>query len=218
MDAGVPMVECDVTLSKDGELIIIHDETLDRTTDGKGRVRAFDTAYLKTLDAGSWFSREYAGEKIPTLLELLDLARGTCKLNIEIKSEAVLKKTSSDGIEAKVAALVKKYHMEQDVIVSSFHPTAIQRVKNESPKIKTALLLWRPMYRAPRYYQGKYACDAIHMNVKRTKKIHIQLCLEANIEVRVYTVNDVAKAKALKLWGATGIFTDNPERIAAALR
>ena len=218
IDAGVDMVECDVTLSKDGEVVVIHDDTLDRTTNGRGKIQKKSLAELRSLDAGTWFSPEFRGEKIPLLSELLDLVRGKCIINIEIKEEAVHKKDTADGIEAKVVSLVEAHRMEKSVIVSSFYPLAIERVKRIAPSIRTALLLWRTMMRKPAFYQKRYMCDDIHLNAKKTKKIHVQGCVEAGIPVRIYTVNDVKKAETLREWGVTGIFTDVPARMIEKFR
>jgi glycerophosphoryl diester phosphodiesterase len=94
---GADMVECDIHLSKDGHMVVIHDDRLDRTTNGKGLVREKTLAELKALDAGSWYGGEFAGEKISTLEELLDLAQGKVEVIIESAvTEAVAMKNSGD--------------------------------------------------------------------------------------------------------------------------
>ena len=98
INVGADMAEIDVTLTSDGYIVVIHDETLDRTTDGSGEVFQFTLAELQELDAGSWFDRSFAGEPIPTLDQVLDEVEGRILLNVEIKSEAV-----DRGIVDKVA-------------------------------------------------------------------------------------------------------------------
>lgn len=107
------MMECDVRQSKDGRIVVIHDAKLDRTTSGTGPVGEKTLAELKELDAGSWFSAEFAGERIPTLEELLDLVKGSgVKLIIEIKEA---------GLEDAVVALIQQKDMRDEAIIGSFH-------------------------------------------------------------------------------------------------
>ena len=103
---GADGIELDVQLTRDGELVVIHDETLDRTTTGRGSVYSYTFAELRTLDAGSWFARSTKPERIPHLQEVFDLLAGTdILLNVELKNDVVL----YDGIEAKLCALLAAY-------------------------------------------------------------------------------------------------------------
>jgi glycerophosphoryl diester phosphodiesterase len=88
MDAGAQMIELDVTLSRDRQLVVIHDETVDRTTNGAGLVKDLTLSELTRLDAGSWFDPEFANERLPTLAQVLETVRGQLMVNIEIKPEA----------------------------------------------------------------------------------------------------------------------------------
>jgi len=106
------MVECDVRRSGDGRLVVIHDPTVDRTTNGRGAVADMSLAELRELDAGSWFSAEFAGERIPTLEEVLDLPRGRSKLIVEVKEE---------GLEDEVVSAAEARGMDDEVLVASFH-------------------------------------------------------------------------------------------------
>ncbi|MEW5822068.1 MAG: glycerophosphodiester phosphodiesterase family protein, partial [Cyanobacteriota bacterium] len=110
--SGVPFIELDVTLTKDGELIIIHDDTLDRTTNGKGLVSEFTLEELKKLDAGEWFCREFKGEQLPTLSEVLDRYGNKIAINIEIKSQ----NDPDTPIVDKVVEMVKNKKLESAVV------------------------------------------------------------------------------------------------------
>ncbi len=131
-------IEMDVQLSKDGVPVIIHDFSVDRTTNGNGYVRDLTLAQLKQLDAGSWFSPEDKGEQIPTLEEVLEIVKGKTKLNLEIKTAGGL----YEGIERKVIELVQKYSMEKDVVLTSFDHCVIKKANKMSANIETGLIIY----------------------------------------------------------------------------
>ena len=108
MDAGAPMVELDVTFSRDRKLVVIHDETLDRTTNGHGPVHEYTLEELKHLDAGSWFHSDFAEQRLPELGEVLDLFDGRVIANIEIKFNAYEPHHPHDAIEKQVVKLAKE--------------------------------------------------------------------------------------------------------------
>ena len=139
MDLGADMVEIDVTLSSDEVVIVLHDDTLDRTTDGTGLAQETSWEDIQTLDAGSWFDRRFAGEPVPSLAQILDLVKGQILINIEIKAEAV-GESPRGGIEEKVAEEVRKRDMVDQVIVSSFNPRALVHLHEVAPEIRSASL------------------------------------------------------------------------------
>lgn len=118
IELGAQGLELDVQLSSDGKLVVIHDEKLDRTSNAKGWVKDKTLDELKSLDFGSWFSKAFAGEKIPLLDEVMELISAWDGiLNIEIKSGVVI----YPDIEQKVAAAISKFNMHDRIIVSSFN-------------------------------------------------------------------------------------------------
>src|SRR5579859_1435871 len=125
LDLGADWIELDVHLTRDGALAVIHDESVDRTTDGHGLVRDHSLAELKLLDAGAWFNPTYAGERIPTLDEVLSWARSRDTIvDIEIKNAPIYYR----GIEEAVVKALENAHMTEQVIVISFDRNAVQRV------------------------------------------------------------------------------------------
>jgi glycerophosphoryl diester phosphodiesterase len=128
MQAGCDMVELDVTLTKDRKVVVIHDDTLERTTNGKGLVRAHTLEEIKRLDAGSWFDPRFSMERVPELSEVMKLTSGRCMLNIEIKESAFEAAYPSDAIEHQVVKLVKTSGAMDRVIVSSFDKRMLQRI------------------------------------------------------------------------------------------
>jgi glycerophosphoryl diester phosphodiesterase len=128
MQAGCDMIELDVTLTRDRKVVVIHDDTLDRTTNGKGPVSGHAFEEIKALDAGSWFGARFAAERVPELSEVIKLTAGRCMLNIEIKESAFEAIYPVDAIEHQVVKLVKTSGAMDRVIVSSFDQRILERI------------------------------------------------------------------------------------------
>lgn len=211
-EMGAEMIELDILLSKDGVPVAIHDETLDRTTNGKGLVADYSLEELRKLDAGLWFGEEHAGEQIPTLEEVLEFAKGKIALNIEIKTEAVTD-VLSGGIEEKALSLVKKYGMEDYVLFSSFDYRAISHLKQLDVDISAALLYEKSQSagRTPSELIQDYEADAFNCSRRQFSKRWAQDTEEHNIPVFVYTVNNKRHMEKVIKQGASGIFSDKPD-------
>lgn len=136
IDLGVDLIECDVHLTADGQLAVIHDHLLDRTTTGRGLVRDMTLAEIKRLDAGSWKSPQFRNERVPTLDEVLELARGRVGVAIEIKNLPLL----YPGIEQAVLDAVAAAGMLGDVVVIAFDHRCLRRLRELSPVILTGAL------------------------------------------------------------------------------
>jgi glycerophosphoryl diester phosphodiesterase len=136
-DPRVEVIECDVQLSKDGELVVIHDYTVDRTSSGSGLVRDYTLEELRALDFGSWFEEAFAGERIPTLGEVLGLIGGKKKLLVEIKETAGL----YPGIESKVLAALEGFPTDM-VMLESFNHALVARIKDLAPSMTTGLIFY----------------------------------------------------------------------------
>ncbi|MDP4097756.1 glycerophosphodiester phosphodiesterase family protein [Paenibacillus sp. P96] len=132
----VKWIELDVQLSRDSVPVVIHDFSLERTTNGTGLVRDKSWDELRRLDAGSWKSLRYRGEPIPSLVEVLDLCKGKVHLNIELKTTGDM----YPGLEREVLRLIISRGMEQDVVLTSFDQQALRRVKELMPGIGTGLI------------------------------------------------------------------------------
>ncbi|MGD9046314.1 MAG: glycerophosphodiester phosphodiesterase family protein [Desulfobacterales bacterium] len=128
LDAGVQMIELDVALSRDRKLVVIHDATLERTTNGQGAVREHTLAQLKQLDAGRWFHPRFAGEHLPELSEVLDLADGQVLINIEIKPHAYEPHHPVDAVERQTIELVCCRNIEERVLISSFDLNLLKHI------------------------------------------------------------------------------------------
>lgn len=130
-------LELDVQLSKDGVPVVIHDFTLDRTTDGRGLVKEHTLRELQALDAGRWFGEAFAGERIPTLREALELAKGRARVNVELKTAGHL----YPGIVEAAVRTIREAGMERDVYFTSFDHVAMLEAKAFAPEIETGLLV-----------------------------------------------------------------------------
>ncbi len=211
-EMGAEMIELDLTLSKDGIPVVIHDETLDRTTTGKGSVSDHTLEELKALDAGSWFSEEDSGEAIPTLQEVLEFAKGKISVNIEIKTEAVTDEAWG-GIEQKAWELVKRYEMEDHVLFSSFDYRTVAHLKEINVDIAAALLYeeQQSVNRSPSELVEGYDADAFNCSYRQFSKRWAKEALEAGFPVFVYTVNSKRLMRKMINRGASGIFSDKPD-------
>jgi glycerophosphoryl diester phosphodiesterase len=210
IDVGADMVEVDVTLSADGRIVVIHDEDLDRTTNGSGRVSGFTLGELQVLDAGGWFDPSFAGERIPTLEEVFAVVKGRILINVEIKSEAV-----DRGIVERVASAIRTLGMVDQTVVSSFSPAALSEMHLAAPEIQTAVLYNRE------YHEGQDAVEIVTglnaraFNIKRQRLTRAmrRRCGEHGIPIAVYTVNEPRRMRRLVSKGIDAIFTDHPDRL-----
>ncbi len=207
MRAGADVCELDVQKSADGALVVIHDDTVNRTTDGRGKVASMTLAELKRLDAGSWRGREHAGERIPTLDEVFNLIEGRCTLNIELKAR---------GIEEQVCWIIRERSAERTALVSSFDWDVLTRVRKIAPEIRIGVLADR----APsRMLTAASRANAWAIN-PAAKLVKVELCATAHrlgYQVYTWTVDDCEEMRRLIAIGVDGIMTNAPARLRSLL-
>jgi glycerophosphoryl diester phosphodiesterase len=209
---GVDMVECDVHLSADGVPVVIHDETLDRTTDGRGLVGDRVLADLRVLDAGAWRGADFRGQRLPTLDELIRWCRARLPLSIEIKNGPVF----YPGIAERVVELVRRHEMIDRTIVISFDHLTARRVKELEPSIATGILYHGRLADGPGAAQAALA-DALMPSYAFGTADVCQHAHAAGLAVSVWTIDDPAVARALAANGVDAIATNYPDRIKPAL-
>lgn len=212
LEMGADMIEFDVTLSRDQIPVVIHDQTLDRTTSGKGGINLYLSRELSELDAGLWFNKSFVNTRIPTLEQILNWASGKIALNIEIKKEAFIK-TNETGIVEFISELVLKYDMTEHVIISSFSAEALIRSRKVMQKIPTAYLISPYSWGSTRNLRLMKKLNASGLNLKH-KQMKPELMKKAESErlpIWVYTVDDKEEMKKVIDKGATGIFTNRPD-------
>lgn len=217
-EMGAEMIELDILLSRDGIPVVIHDETLERTTNGAGKVADHTYEELSKLDAGTWFGEEHAGERIPSLEEVLQFAKGKVAVNIEIKTEAVSDKLEN-GIEKKAYDIVKAYQMQDHVLFSSFDYRAVAHLKEIDVNIAVALLYEKQQSvgRSPAQLVDTFGAEAFNCSYRQFSKKWAEETRSANIPVFVYTVNKERKMKKMIRRGASGIFSDKPDVLKAVV-
>jgi len=205
------MIELDVQLTKDHVPVVLHYPELSMRSNGNGHISSINYADLKKIDAGSWFSKEFKGETIPALEEVLEWAAGRISLNIEIKPEAYREKTTGSA-EQQVADLVHKYRMENHVIISSFEYKSIIRTKLLAPGLATGLLydISDDMQGSPIKLLNLTQADTFHINHRTVNKKWLNQCKENKVPALVYTVNRKRHMTNLIKNGVGGIFSDRP--------
>jgi len=210
MDAGVPMIELDVTLSRDRKIIVIHDATLERTTNGHGPVHDYTLEELKQLDAGSWFHSDFADQRLPELGEVLELVDGRVITNIEIKSHAYEPHHPPDAIEKQVTELVKKKSQQDSILISSFDSNILEQISLMEAPPQIALISKNPLERNTVEMCKHFNTFSWHpaqqiVTPRQVRKLHI-----AGIRVFPYKVDtpeDCARMIGLKV---DGVITDDP--------
>ncbi len=212
IELGADMIEFDVQLTRDGEVVVFHDEKLSRCTDGKGRLSDHYLHELKILDAGCWFGNKFKGATIPTLHEALELCRGKIAVNIEIKTEAVTDK-SAGGIEEKSLKIVEHSGMKNHIIFSSFDPRAIKHLREIDNNVAVAVLFEKEYYnkKLPAQIVNLFDADCFNCSHKELNKKWLENLKENNISVNVYTVDEEKKMRRLLKAGVEGIFTNKPD-------
>ncbi|GAB3062795.1 glycerophosphodiester phosphodiesterase [Salinicoccus sesuvii] len=218
--AGVDGLEIDVHLSRDGEVVVIHDEYVNRTTDGYGAVKDMDLRALKLLSAGSEFEAldnydptTWTSEQIPTLDEVLNLVEYYgIELNIELKTNVF----EYEGIEQRVHEIVADHNYLDKVIYSSFHMPSILRMKAIYPEARIAWLTDKvPLW--PIDHMEELALEALHISYKAILRYPGRI---SGIEdrIRVWTVNETTDARKLIDHGVETLMTNYPERMMAISR
>ncbi|MEQ8804149.1 MAG: glycerophosphodiester phosphodiesterase [Rhodospirillales bacterium] len=210
-ELGVSWVEFDVMLTAEGTPVLIHDETLERTTGAAGRVTDHRWEDLRNLDAGSWFGTGFGGERIPSLHQALAvLARTGLGANVELKP-AVDQDATTGVITAKTLQENWPSSLPKPLL-SSFSEKALAAAADQAPEFPRAVLVED----VPEDWQVR--CDALgaaglHADVRHLTEAQARDVIDAGYTLRVYTVNDQATAERLFAWGVESVFSDYPDRI-----
>jgi glycerophosphoryl diester phosphodiesterase len=216
IEVGSDMIEFDIRFSKDGHIVVMHDAALDRTTNGDGKVADHTLKELRGLDAGSKFSPIFAGEKIPTFQEVLELAKDRTLINIEIKNQD-LGRFHIEELAAKALGEVKRAGMERQVIFSSFYPSALERLQELDPRIRVAFLFHRQWNSIPEASAGR-SFSVLNLRNQYLTKSKVSKIHEAGIKINVYTVNSAEEMEKFIRWGVDGIITNHPDKLIKILR
>ena len=214
--AGADAIELDCHLSRDGEVVIIHDETLDRTTDSSGPVAYRTLAELRETNAAIATQGRHPFEPVPTFEEYCQwVAATSLETNVEIKTDIV----PYPDIEAKIWDTVVRHGLESRVLFSSFNHVSLLVMRDIAPEARLGALAWEEA--GARAFLGDYCTRhgfaAWHPAVALATAEAVAECHEAGIEVNVWTVNDYTTFRRLHEIGVDGVFTDYPEAVRAWL-
>lgn len=208
IDQGADGIELDAKLTSDGHVVVMHDQSVDRTTNGSGAIKSLSLNQLKQLDAGSKLPPLYRSEEIPTLDEVFDEVGQQIMINVELTNYS----SPIDDLPDRVAALVKEYNLQEKVMLSSFNIIALLRARNLLPKtplglltfaglasltIKSRLLHFSPLF-------------AINPSYKDVTKNLVITAHQQNFKVYAYTVNQSKDMRQVIEAGVDGFFTDDP--------
>lgn len=209
---GHRMIEFDAKLSADQQLFLLHDDELDRTTNGHGIAGELPWSSLSILDAGSWFSADFHGEPLPTLAQVAERCRNYGMLaNIEIKPTTGAETVTGAAI---ARAAEKLWQGETAPLLSSFSVEALAAAQAAVPELPRGLLLdeWRDDWQS---LTEQLQCVALHLNHRLLDAERTRQLTQAGLRLLAYTVNDVARARELLHWGVDMICTDRIDLMGA---
>ena len=211
LQIGVDILEIDVHATRDGQIAVLHDATLDRTTNGTGLVADLLGEEVRQLDAGRWFSADFAGERVPLLEEVLDLARNQALVLIEIKA---------DGIAERVLQVIEEANATERVVVQAFNPQTLQRFNLLAPTLPTALLVGQlpttpSRVRARRLVRQvlQVGANALAMWYAALTPPFLEEMRQRGIAVWAWTVDEDLAMRDLATMGVQGIITNRPDQL-----
>ncbi len=212
VELGARFIETDLQFSRDSRIVAIHDSTLDRTTNGRGPVRNLTLAESRMLDAGSWFGPEFAGERLPTLEEILAFAREN-----DVVFYLELKPGAAWGMEHTVVAALREAREAARVVVLSFDTSTLRAVRRIEPTVMTGYLFSE--------LDGNVIERALQVGARQlaprgdlvTPEL-VEAARRSDLQIVTWTINEPADMRALAAAGVNGIMTDYPDRLVATLR
>lgn len=216
---GVKWVECDLDILADETVVLSHDDSLDRCTDRSGSLYDLTVDDLSDIDAGSWFSDDFIGEKIPTFAEFITLVNHQ-KLNVNVEIKSCRQGwAKTERMVQSVATALRQVDSDCQILVSSFNHQLLREFKLLSPEIPVACLFDKHSIQED-WLTPIQAClaSAIHVEDEGLTQAQVIDFKRQGVEVNVYTVNDLARANQLFNWGVDGVFTDIAQNFPARYR
>jgi len=213
LDLGADMIEFDVQLTRDEVAIIFHDETLERTTNGSGRVADTDFSTISRLDAGSWFGASFADHEVPTLEEVLGLLAGRTTLNIELKPDVRI-----EPLVRRVVTAVARFEFFEATIFSSFKMEALRSLRRLVPDARVGVLCERGALPAALSLAEELGAVSLHPAVAMVDTDLVREAHARKLAVYPWTVNEPGEIALMRALGVDGIFTDHPDRVARPRR
>ncbi len=210
MNAGVPMIELDVTLSRDRKLVVIHDASLERTTNGHGQVNHYTLNELKQLDAGSWFHSEFTKQRLPELGEILELVGDRVITNIEIKSHAYEPHHPSDAIEKQVVQLVRQKSSRDEILISSFDINILDQLSSIGDSPALALISNNPADDQTVKWCESLDLFSWHPDHRIVTGAQVKMMHDAGLRIFPYGVETRKEHARMLAMKVDGVITNDP--------
>ena len=208
IEAQADMIEMDCQLSRDGHIVVFHDERLKRTAGVGGTVRSKSLEQLKQLDVGKWKKKSFKGEPVLTLEESLAIIAGKADLCLDIKQY-----DSQPGIEIKLLFILSHYDYLDQTIFSSFDYPCLERVREFAPEARIGLIYGRGVKEDPFAAAEQLGARSIHVQKEVATRPFLDKAWEAGLDVLVWTVNNLSDMEKFAALGVQGIISDYPEKL-----
>jgi glycerophosphoryl diester phosphodiesterase len=211
LEVGAELVELDVQLTGDGQVVVLHDPTLDRTTTGRGNVRRMTLAEVRAVSAGypDRFGSAYVGERVPTFGEVLGLLRGRSRVLVEIKTESVTE-DAEGGIEARVVEEVRRAGMADDAALISFDHRAILRLKALGPEIARGRLFGRTNADEVLAHAREAGCGLVMPHKSQIDDALAERVHAAGLKLATWVVDESEELRRLARFGLYGVGSNRP--------
>jgi len=213
VEAGAQFVELDVTMTGDSQVAVIHDDTVDRTTNGTGPVHNYKLKELQQLDAGSWFHSRFAGERVPALIDVLRKVTAKAYINLEIKSYGQTSRHQAGEIEQAVVALIHKTKTGGRVLISSFDPVVLENIRRLDATIPVAFISKLFSQRETRVLCKALDVFSYHPNLAYLEAEHVIEMHQEGIRVFPYNINDEKDVFRGFALGVDGLIAKNPNLV-----
>jgi glycerophosphoryl diester phosphodiesterase len=207
IEARADMIELDCQLTRDGHVVVYHDEKLRRITGARGALRDKTLAQLKTLDIGQWRKKAYMGERILTLEEAIETVAGNVDLCVEIKSFA-----ATPGIELKLLFILSHYDYLDRTMISSFDYRVLDRVRELAPEATIAVIFGSNSKEDPFNAASRLGAVSINVQKELASREFLRRAWDSGLDVYVWTINDLRQMEEFASLGIQGIITDFPEK------
>lgn len=213
--AGADMIELDVLLTKDRKVVVIHDESLDRTTNAQGLVSEYTLSEIKALDAGSWFDARFKGERLPALEEVLEMVDRRIPINIEIKRSAYEPDDPPDAIEKQIVDLVARKDAVENVLISSFEWQVLERLSAMREAPAMAILSGGSVENNPLEACRNLGAYSWHPRSRFLEKEHVREMHQAGVLVFPWNVDTLEDVERMLEMDVDGLIVDDPPLVKA---
>ena len=211
IQAGADMIEVDCQQTRDGHIVVFHDERLKRTAGVSGNVRSKSLEQLKQLDVGKWKKKAFRGERVLTLEEVLAMIVGKADLCLDIKQF----NGSQPGIEIKLLFTLSHYDYLDQTIFSSFNYPCLSRVREFAPEARIGVIYAKGIKEDPFIAAERLAARSIHVQKDVATRPFLERAWDAGVDVHVWTVNNTREIEKFAALGVQGIVSDYPEKLKA---